>query len=64
VAVAWVINSVADDSLFLLYVGAAIGGIGAGVIYGGSVVGAVLRRFDRSGFRRGLRTHRDSNSPI
>jgi MFS family permease len=33
VAIAWVINSVAD-SLFLLYVGAAIGGIGAGVIYG------------------------------
>src|SRR3982075_3248480 len=36
VAIAWVINSVAD-SLFLLYLGAAIGGIGAGVIYGGSV---------------------------
>src|SRR4051812_49699676 len=34
VAIAWVINSVAD-SLFLLYLGAAIGGIGAGVIYGG-----------------------------
>src|SRR5438874_156587 len=32
VAIAWVINSVAD-SLFLLYLGAAIGGIGAGVIY-------------------------------
>ena len=30
VAIAWVINSIAD-SLFLLYVGAAIGGIGAGV---------------------------------
>jgi MFS transporter, OFA family, oxalate/formate antiporter len=50
VAIAWVINSVAD-SLFLLYVGAAIGGIGAGVIYGASVgnalngsrIGAVLR---------------------
>src|ERR1700674_5375413 len=36
VAVAWIINSYAD-SLFLLYVGAAVGGIGAGVIYGGSV---------------------------
>src|SRR5205814_7971733 len=36
VAIAWVINSVAD-SLFLLYVGAAIGGVGAGVIYGGAV---------------------------
>src|SRR5215468_8578791 len=32
VAIAWVINSVAD-SLPLLYLGAAIGGIGAGVIY-------------------------------
>src|SRR6202521_2908598 len=35
VAIAWVINSLAD-SPSLLYVGAAIGGIGAGVIYGGS----------------------------
>src|ERR1043166_8407425 len=34
VAIAWVINSVAD-SLFLLYVGAAIGGVGAGGIYRG-----------------------------
>jgi MFS family permease len=41
VAIAWVVNSMAD-SLFLLYVGAAIGGIGAGVIYGGSL--RVLRR--------------------
>src|ERR1700693_2255206 len=41
VAIAWVINSVAD-SLFLLYVGAAIGGIGAGVIYGGSGAGSAL----------------------
>src|SRR4051812_7398255 len=40
VAIAWVINSMAD-SLFLLYVGAAIGGIGAGVIYGGSVGNAL-----------------------
>src|SRR6185369_10592401 len=31
VAIAWVINSVAD-SLFLLYVGAAIGGLGQGII--------------------------------
>src|SRR5437899_9560719 len=43
VAIAWVINSVAD-SLFLLYLGAAIGGIGAGVIYGGSV-GHALKWF-------------------
>jgi OFA family oxalate/formate antiporter-like MFS transporter len=33
VAIGWVINSIAD-SLFLLYVGAAIGGIGAGVFTG------------------------------
>src|ERR1700747_2310614 len=33
VAIAWVINSVAD-SLFLLYVGAAIGRIGAGAVFG------------------------------
>src|SRR4051812_20377103 len=32
VAVAWVINAYAD-SLFMLYVGAAIGGVGAGVIF-------------------------------
>src|SRR2546430_5076516 len=36
VAIAWMINAYAD-SLALLYLGAAIGGIGAGVIYGGSV---------------------------
>jgi OFA family oxalate/formate antiporter-like MFS transporter len=40
VACAWVINSVAD-SLFLLYLGAAIGGVGAGVIYGASVGNAL-----------------------
>src|SRR5262249_56444622 len=36
VAIAWVINAYAD-SLTMLYIGAAIGGIGAGVIYGGAV---------------------------
>src|SRR5438067_13332593 len=41
VAIAWVVNSVAD-SLFLLYVGAAIGGICAGVIYGSSVGNALM----------------------
>src|ERR1700736_2810923 len=35
VAIAWVMNSVAS-SLALLYLAAAIGGIGAGVIYGAS----------------------------
>jgi len=53
VAIAWVINSVAD-SLFLLYVGAAIGGIGAGVIYGASVGNALKWFPDRRGLAAGL----------
>jgi OFA family oxalate/formate antiporter-like MFS transporter len=53
VATAWVINSVAD-SLFLLYVGAAVGGIGAGVIYGGSVGNALKWFPDRRGLAAGL----------
>ena len=53
VAIAWVINSVAD-SLFLLYLGAAIGGIGAGVIYGGSVGNALNWFPDRRGLAAGL----------
>src|SRR6266702_6629361 len=53
VAIAWVINSVAD-SLFLLYVGAAIGGIGACVIYGGSVGNALKWFPDRRGLAAGL----------
>ena len=53
VAIAWVINSVAD-SLFLLYVGAAIGGIGAGVVYGGSVGNALKWFPDRRGLAAGL----------
>jgi OFA family oxalate/formate antiporter-like MFS transporter len=53
VAIAWVINSAAD-SLFLLYVGAAIGGIGAGVIYGGSVGNALKWFPDRRGLAAGL----------
>jgi len=53
VAMAWVVNSVAD-SLFLLYVGAAIGGIGAGVIYGGSVGNALKWFPDRRGLAAGL----------
>ena len=53
VGIAWVINSVAD-SLFLLYVGAAIGGIGAGVIYGGSVGNALKWFPDRRGLAAGL----------
>jgi OFA family oxalate/formate antiporter-like MFS transporter len=53
VAIAWFINSIAD-SLFLLYVGAAIGGIGAGVIYGGSVGNALKWFPDRRGLAAGL----------
>ena len=53
VAIAWVINSMAD-SLFLLYLGAAIGGIGAGVIYGGSVGNALKWFPDRRGLAAGL----------
>jgi MFS transporter, OFA family, oxalate/formate antiporter len=53
VAIAWVINSMAD-SLFLLYIGAAVGGIGAGVIYGGSVGNALKWFPDRRGLAAGL----------
>src|SRR3954453_22610579 len=53
VAIAWMINSVAD-SLFMLYLGAAIGGIGAGVIYGGSVGNALKWFPDRRGLAAGL----------
>jgi OFA family oxalate/formate antiporter-like MFS transporter len=53
VAIAWAINSVAN-SLFLLYLAAAIGGIGAGGVYGGSV-GKALKWFpDRRGLAAGL----------
>ena len=37
---AWILNAYAD-SLTLLYVAAAIGGIGAGIVYGGSVGNAL-----------------------
>src|SRR5881227_3960126 len=53
VAIAWVINSVAS-SLVLLYIGAAIGGIGAGVIYGASVGNALKWFPDRRGLAAGL----------
>src|SRR4029077_4194531 len=53
VGVAWVLNSVAD-TLFSLYVAAAIGGIGAGAIYG-TCVGNALKWFpDRRGLAAGL----------
>jgi OFA family oxalate/formate antiporter-like MFS transporter len=53
VAIAWVINSYAD-SLAMLYVGAAIGGVGAGVIYGASVGNALKWFPDRRGLAAGL----------
>jgi MFS transporter, OFA family, oxalate/formate antiporter len=49
----WVVNSFAD-TLTLLYVGAAIGGIGAGAVYG-TCVGNSLKWFpDRRGLAAGL----------
>ncbi len=52
-AIAWSINSIAD-SLTLLYLGAAVGGIGAGCIYG-TCIGNALKWFaDRRGLATGL----------
>jgi OFA family oxalate/formate antiporter-like MFS transporter len=53
VGIAWMINAYAD-SLALLYLGAAIGGIGAGVVYGGSVGNALKWFPDRRGLAAGL----------
>src|SRR5436189_1237003 len=53
VAIAWMLNAYAD-SLALLYVAAAIGGIGAGVIYGASVGNALKWFPDRRGLAAGL----------
>jgi len=53
VAVAWMINAYAN-SLALLYLGAVIGGIGAGVIYGGAVGNALKWFPDRRGLAAGL----------
>jgi OFA family oxalate/formate antiporter-like MFS transporter len=53
VGIAWAMNSMAD-SLPLLYVAAAIGGIGAGAVYG-TAVGNALKWFsDRRGLAAGL----------
>src|SRR5262249_56214725 len=53
VAIAWAINSMAD-SLPMLYLGAAVGGVGAGAVYG-TCVGNSLKWFaDRRGFAAGL----------
>ncbi|WP_289295643.1 oxalate/formate MFS antiporter [uncultured Reyranella sp.] len=53
VAAAWALNSVAD-SLWLLYLGAALGGIGAGAVYA-TCVGNAVRWFpDRRGLAAGI----------
>ena len=53
VGIAWVMNAYAD-SLAMLYVAAAIGGIGAGAVYG-TCVGNALKWFpDRRGLAAGL----------
>ena len=53
VGLSWVLNSVAD-SLFLLYLAATVGGIGAGAVYG-TCVGQALKWFpDRRGLAAGL----------
>src|SRR6476620_10228124 len=53
IALAWFLNSRAD-SLTLLYIAAAIGGVGAGIIYG-ACVGNALKWFpDRRGLAAGL----------
>src|ERR1700720_2614481 len=53
VGIAWIINSIAD-SLTLLYIAAAIGGIGAGGVYG-TCIGNALKWFpDRRGLCAGL----------
>lgn len=53
VAVAWVINAYAE-SLTMLYIGAAVGGVGAGVVYGASVGNALKWFPDRRGLAAGL----------
>lgn len=53
VAISWTLNSIAD-SLAWLYVGAALGGIGAGCVYG-TALGNALKWFpDRRGLAAGL----------
>jgi MFS transporter, OFA family, oxalate/formate antiporter len=53
VAIAWALNSAAD-SLIMLYIAAAVGGIGAGAVYG-TCIGHALKWFpDRRGLAAGL----------
>jgi OFA family oxalate/formate antiporter-like MFS transporter len=53
IGASWVLNSVAD-SLTVLYVAAAIGGVGAGFIYGATVGNAIKWFADRRGLAAGL----------
>ncbi|MGE5272027.1 MAG: oxalate/formate MFS antiporter [Thiohalocapsa sp.] len=53
VGIAWVLNSIAG-SLVLLYIAAAIGGIGAGAVYGTSIGNALKWFPDRRGLCAGL----------
>ena len=50
---AWLMNSVAD-SLALLYVAAALGGVGAGAVYGTCIANALKWFPDRAGLAAGL----------
>src|SRR5947209_1576080 len=53
VGIAWVMNSAVDD-LWMLYAAAAIGGVGAGAVYG-TCIGNALKWFpDRRGLAAGL----------
>jgi OFA family oxalate/formate antiporter-like MFS transporter len=53
VGLSWILNSIAD-SLAVLYVAAAIGGIGAGAVYGTCVANALRWFPDRRGLAAGL----------
>src|SRR6516162_9938334 len=53
VGIAWALNSVASD-LSTLYIAAAIGGIGAGAVYGTSIGNALKWFPDRRGLAAGL----------
>jgi MFS transporter, OFA family, oxalate/formate antiporter len=53
VGLSWILNSIAD-SLALLYLAAAIGGIGAGAVYGTCVANALRWFPDRRGLAAGL----------
>ena len=53
VGIAWVMNAYAD-SLAMLYISAAIGGVGAGAVYGTCIGNALKWFMDRRGLAAGL----------